>query len=149
MQPTPVFKHSVTTDLRAGAQTKTTRRIQMWGYILPINIQALSLYSVCQETDSFTPRSASRSFSSLINFTFVSGLKTEKKITSKYNCCVSELFKTCYQLLFNTRCNVEVIIWYFPLTWNTVCHLFIMCWREMSCHRLHSQVSWNLSLITT
>lgn len=68
--------------------------------ILPINIQALSLYSLCQETDSFTPRLASRSFSSLINFTFVSGLKTENNL---------EIQLLCHQLVLNTRHHMEVI----------------------------------------
>lgn len=56
---------------------------------LPINIQALSLYSLCQETLSFTPRAASRSFSSLINFTFVSGLENREKLEASVSSATS------------------------------------------------------------
>lgn len=47
--------------------------------VSPTKTQALSLYSLCQETDSLTPRLASRSFSSFISFTFVRGLKTHRE----------------------------------------------------------------------
>lgn len=45
----------------------------------PTNIHALSLYSECHDTDSFTPRLASLSFNSFINLTLVSGLKRTQK----------------------------------------------------------------------
>ena len=49
----------------------------------PRKIQALSLYSLCQDTFSATPSSTSRSFSSLISFTLVKGLNRKEKRTCK------------------------------------------------------------------
>lgn len=46
---------------------------KMW--TSPRKIQALSLYSECQDTLSATPSWTSRSFSSLISFTLVKGLR--------------------------------------------------------------------------
>lgn len=52
-------------------------RIKIW--TSPKNIQALSLYSLCQDTLSATPSWTSRSFSSLISFTLVKGLHKRQK----------------------------------------------------------------------
>ena len=49
----------------------------------PRKIQALSLYSLCQDTFSATPSSTSRSFSSLISFTLVKGLNRKEKRACK------------------------------------------------------------------
>ena len=49
----------------------------------PRKIQALSLYSLCQDTFSATPSWTSRSFSSLISFTLVKGLNRKEKRTCK------------------------------------------------------------------
>ena len=50
---------------------------KMWAS--PKKIQALSLYSECQDTFSATPSWTSRSFSSLISLTLVKGLHRERK----------------------------------------------------------------------
>lgn len=48
--------------------------------LLPTKIQALSRYTLCHDTDSLMPRWASRSFSSLMSFTFVSGLRKDHHV---------------------------------------------------------------------
>lgn len=86
--------------VKCNNETMTAAKIR-YLFILPMNIQALSLYTLCQETLSFTPREASRSFSSLINFTLVSGLKNKSKT---YSCCiVINRVSTTIWRLFSTR----------------------------------------------
>lgn len=69
--------------------------------VLPTNIQALSLYSLCQETLSFTPRAASRSFSSLINFTFVSGLKNRENLEASVSSATSGMLQSAGFIFFD------------------------------------------------
>lgn len=61
---------------RPGENEKPCGR-KMWAS--PRKIQALSLYSECQDTFSATPSWTSRSFSSLISFTLVKGLHKGRK----------------------------------------------------------------------
>lgn len=65
---------------RPGEEEQGGRKI----WTSPRKIQALSLYSECQDTLSATPSWTSRSLSSLISFTLVKGLQrgAEKRTLS-------------------------------------------------------------------
>ena len=65
---------------RAGEEEEPYER-KTWAS--PRKIQALSLYSLCQDTFSATPSWTSRSLSSLISFTLVKGLNRKEKRTCK------------------------------------------------------------------